>query len=333
MNTDVFKIYDKYIVYFSGGKDSIACVLHLLESGVPKDKIELWHHNIDGTGEKFMDWNITPAYCKAFADALGLPIYFSWKEGGFKGEMLRENSLTQPTTFETPVITNGKKTIITQTIGGKTGKLSTRLKFPQVAVDLKVRWCSAYLKIDVGSAALRNQKRFKNLKVATFSGERAEESTARSKYKELEPDRADNRTGKTPSYVDRIRLIKNWTEKEIWAIIERWKIRVHPCYYMGWSRCSCMFCIFGNADQFASAFKISPERGQNIATYEDIFGTTIKRNMSITELKSLGTPYAGITKELAELAMSSVYDLSIIIPDNEKWLLPSGAYGESCGPL
>jgi tRNA(Ile)-lysidine synthase TilS/MesJ len=40
--------YDKIIVYFSGGKDSLACLLHLLEQGVDPAKIELWHHEIDG---------------------------------------------------------------------------------------------------------------------------------------------------------------------------------------------------------------------------------------------------------------------------------------------
>ena len=51
--------YDKYIVAFSGGKDSTACFLHLLECGVPVEKIELWHHDIDGRGRTFMDWEVT----------------------------------------------------------------------------------------------------------------------------------------------------------------------------------------------------------------------------------------------------------------------------------
>ena len=41
------KNYDKYIVYFSGGKDSMACLLYLLDTGIPIEKIELWHHDID----------------------------------------------------------------------------------------------------------------------------------------------------------------------------------------------------------------------------------------------------------------------------------------------
>lgn len=37
--------YDLVIVLLSGGKDSIACYYKLLELGVPKKKIELWHHD------------------------------------------------------------------------------------------------------------------------------------------------------------------------------------------------------------------------------------------------------------------------------------------------
>jgi 3'-phosphoadenosine 5'-phosphosulfate sulfotransferase (PAPS reductase)/FAD synthetase len=315
--------YDKYIVAFSGGKDSIACFLHLLESGVPKDKIELWHHDIDGHGEVFMDWEVTPAYCRAFATHFGVPIYFSWKEGGFKREMLRNNQLTAPTSFED----ENKKVI---TVGGTRGKKSTRLKFPQVSPDLTVRWCSAYLKIDVCAIAIRNQKRFDGVKICVISGERGEESAARSKYAELEPDRADNRKGKSGRYVDRIRPIKNWLEQEVWGIIERWKIRVHPAYYMGWSRVSCKFCIFGNANQFASANFISPKQGSDIMNLEEGFGCTIKHKQSLRSLIASGKPYDTITDELVKIATSLTYKLSIVITD--EWVLPAGAYGEGCGP-
>ena len=37
--------YDHIIVLFSGGKDSAAAYYRLLEMGVPKNKIELWHHD------------------------------------------------------------------------------------------------------------------------------------------------------------------------------------------------------------------------------------------------------------------------------------------------
>jgi len=313
--------YDKYIVAFSGGKDSIACFLNLLEIGIPIEKIELWHHDIDGKGVTFMDWECTPAYCKAFADHFKVPIYFSWKEGGFKREMLRKEQYTAPVSFE-----NENHEIIT--VGGSRGKLSTRLKFPQVSPDLSVRWCSAYLKIDVCAIAIRNQSRFDNIRTCVLSGERAEESAARAKYEVLEDDRSASKT----RLVHRWRPIKLWKETDIWGIAERWNIRMHPAYYMGWSRLSCKSCIFGNADQFASANAISPAQINEIIFFEGEFGTTIKRNISIKDLLLLGTPYKNITAELAKLATSYTYDLSIIMLPDEKWVLPTGAYGESCGP-
>ena len=48
MQTDILS-YDKYLVQFSGGKDSSAVFLYLLEEGVSLNKIELWHQDIDGT--------------------------------------------------------------------------------------------------------------------------------------------------------------------------------------------------------------------------------------------------------------------------------------------
>lgn len=47
--------YSRIIVAFSGGKDSVACVLHLLDLGM-RDQLELWHHDVDGReGGRLMD--------------------------------------------------------------------------------------------------------------------------------------------------------------------------------------------------------------------------------------------------------------------------------------
>ncbi len=315
--------YDKYIVAFSGGKDCTASFLHLLDLGIPIEKIELWHHEIDGreTGT-FMDWDCTPSYCTAFAKAFKVPLYFSWKEGGFEREMLRENSLTAPTKFE-----NEKGEV--QTVGGERGNLSTRRKFPQVSGDLTVRWCSAYLKIDICASAIRNQERFKGLRTVVISGERGEESTQRSRYATLEPDRSDLRDGKIKRHVDHWRPVKDWMEQQVWEIIERYQVRVHPCYYMGWSRCSCRYCIFGNKDQMASAYYCNPESGDKIIGYEKEFGVTIKRKKSMIDLISEGVPYDAITDELKDLSNSTNYDEEIFM---DEWILPAGAYGEGCGP-
>lgn len=195
--------YDKYIVAFSGGKDSLASLLNLLKRGVDRSKIELWHHDIDGReGSTLMDWTCTRSYCEAFAKASNLPIYFSWREGGFEREMLRRDALTGGVYFETP--DNGT---VYKPSQNRPDYYNTRLKFPQVSADLSVRWCSAYLKIDVLAAAIRNQERFNGLKTLVVTGERGEESSARAKYKEFEPHRADLRDGKNPRHIDHYRPI------------------------------------------------------------------------------------------------------------------------------
>lgn len=52
--------YDLIVVLLSGGKDSVACYYKLLELGVPKAKIEFWHHDIDGGHpSRRMDWRCT----------------------------------------------------------------------------------------------------------------------------------------------------------------------------------------------------------------------------------------------------------------------------------
>ena len=120
--------YDKYIVSFSGGKDSTALLLFLLDNGIPKDRIELWHQDIDGKGRTLFDWEVTPDYCRKLGEAFGVPVFFQWKVGGFEREMLREDSLTAPICYELP---DGS----VQRVGGTKGKPSTRRKFPQASPD------------------------------------------------------------------------------------------------------------------------------------------------------------------------------------------------------
>lgn len=322
-NIDIHS-YDKVIIAFSGGKDCTACFLYLLDLGLPKEKIELWHHDIDGKGGLFMDWEITHDYCTKFAQSFGVPIYFSWKEGGFKREMLRDGDYTAPICFET-------ETKEIKKVGGISGKKGKRLKFPQVSPDLRVRWCSAYLKIDVCASAIRNQDRFNGIRTLVVSGERGEESPARAKYEIFEPDRADLRNGKHfKRHVDRLRPIRDWKENKVWEIIEKHKVRVHPAYYLGFGRVSCKYCIFGSANQFKTAYTISKEQGDSLIDYEKKFGCTMKRNTDLKSLIEKGSAYDNMDEETIQLATNKTYTESIFM---DIWKQPNGAYGESCGSM
>jgi 3'-phosphoadenosine 5'-phosphosulfate sulfotransferase (PAPS reductase)/FAD synthetase len=315
--------YDRVAVFFSGGKDSVACVLHLLDMGVPRDRIELHHHLIDGReGSTLMDWPVTEAYCEAFARAFGLRIYFSWKVGGFEREMLRENALTAPIAFERG---DGSMSIT----GGERGDPSTRRKFPQVSSDLAVRWCSAYLKVDVGARIITTEPRFRQGKTLVVTGERAEESAARSRYAMFEPHRCDNRDGvRVRRHIDHWRPVHAWTEAHVWGIIERYRVNVHPAYHLGWGRCSCRSCIFGSANQWATVRKYMPHAFEDVARLEDEFGVTIQRKLSVRQLADKGVPYE-IDPRMLSIANAASYDEPILL---ENWTLPKGAFKESAGP-
>jgi 3'-phosphoadenosine 5'-phosphosulfate sulfotransferase (PAPS reductase)/FAD synthetase len=319
--------YDQYVVYFSGGKDSQACFLALLEAGVPRQKIELFHHEIDGReeGKGFMDWPCTKAYCAAFAFAFSSRISFSWREGGFKREMLRNNTATAKTHFETPTgVRSG---------GGDSGKLGTRRMFPQVTANLNQRYCSSYLKIDVAGIAIQNQTRFHNSRTLVVSGERAQESSARRRLKFFEVDRTDARNGSLKRHVDRCRLVHGWQEEDVWEIIARWRVNPHPAYRLKWGRLSCACCIFGNANQWASAKVALPEQVEQIAAYEKEFGKTIDRNIPVLVKASMGKAYAPCSDvKLVAEARDENWNGRIILGEGE-WQLPAGAFGDGNGPI
>ncbi len=328
MDGPMLMSYDRIIVMFSGGKDSTACVLELLGLGVPKGKIELWHQKIDGEGEQFMDWPITTAYCEAFAKAMGIPIQFQWRQGGFYREMMRDGDPTAPVSFEAESIGMGIQLI---TMGGK-GPVGTRLKFPQVSADLSVRFCSSSLKIDVADVALRNQKRFQGIRTLVVTGERAEESPGRAKYEVFEPHRSDLRNGKKyQRHIDHWRPVHKWFEKDVWAIIEKHNINVHPAYHLGFGRLSCRTCIFGSCNQWASCFEIDAKNVHEIAKYEVEFGKTIHRTKSVPDLVADGKPYQPTVQNyrMVQISKSKEYNEPIFL---ESWHLPAGAYGESDGP-
>lgn len=309
--------YDVVIVAFSAGKDSIACVLHLIEMGI---KPELWHHDVDGGGENFFDWPVTKAYARAFAAHLGLPLYLSWREGGIEAEMTKANDRTKPVFYETP---DGLKSS-----GGIRGKIATRRKWPAVSADLRVRWCSAVAKIDVFSAAMAGQDRFKGKKVLVVTGERRQESTARSRYLASEPHRTHAPGKVARRHVTHWRPVIDWSEEQVWDIIRRHGIVPHPCYRLGFSRASCMICIFSSANQVAAVKKLDPARFAKVVGYEKDFNHTIRSDIGWDELaeKAIAAEY---DPAIVRLAMSRTYDEPIF---TETWEMPKGAFGEACGP-
>ena len=155
--------YEKIIVLFSGGKDSLACVLDLLERGVPRERIELWHHDIDGGHpDRKMDWPVTQAYVRAVSEYLGLVLRTSWRVNGFWGEVYRMGASwpIQYTEPDSGIVRERKlsekqirsaqlrEAVLSSVEQAKLEQMGRRMKFPAKSGNLATRWCSSILKIE-----------------------------------------------------------------------------------------------------------------------------------------------------------------------------------------
>lgn len=231
------EMYDLVIVLISGGKDSIACYYKLLELGVPKSKIEFWHHDIDGGHpSRTMDWRCTANYIRSFAEAEQIPLRVSWRKNGFFGELYRIGAselieYVDPETGEIYQCPPSKKYMECQKLKvaaisemeNKLAEFGYRMKFPMKSGELSRRWCSAYLKIMVADTVLRNMnsvaanltKTRMDIKLLIVSGERRGESVGRSKYNEIEIHRT-NAVSKHHRTVHQWRPVIDYSEKDIW---------------------------------------------------------------------------------------------------------------------
>lgn len=323
--------YDHIIVSFSGGKDSVACFLNLIESGADLNKVELWHNNVDGAYHQrhYFDWPCTEMYVRRFARAFSVPVYFSWRDGGLNREMHRNEQTTAGVKFEQPGRSARKGSVALVTLKPSSrAKETTRRMFPQVTANLSQRWCSAYGKIDVARRALNNQERFIGKRILFITGERAQESSARAKYEVFE----DHMTNSGKKTVHAWRPIHQWKEEKVWDLYRLYNVLPHPAYRLGFGRVSCLNCIFSSADQIASIRALNPERFEWVCQKEEEFGKTIHRKYSWRELVEKGTPYPAIAEKpwLAKISQSKEYHE--VINTIGEWELPAGAFGESTGP-
>jgi 3'-phosphoadenosine 5'-phosphosulfate sulfotransferase (PAPS reductase)/FAD synthetase len=314
--------YDRLIVCLSG-KDAIACFLRLIDLGVDLSKVELWHHDVDGReGSTLADWPFMASYCRAFADAFGVPIYFSWLEGGFEGEMLKENSVSGAHMVETP---DGLVRL------ERNSKPGTRLKFPQVSASLTTRWCSSALKIDVARRAITNQERFTGQRTLFITGERREESAGRSKYNQFEPHYCSAKKRQ----VDHWRPVLHLDEQAIWDLLRKHRVVPPVPYRLGWPRSSCQTCIFNSDSIWATIGLYFPDRLERIDAYERQFGVSIARSGKTVAERAAGAEAFEITdNEALVQARSKDYFLPVLLEPGQEWVMPPGAFGnEGCGAV
>lgn len=323
-----FQDYDHIIISESGGKDSMACLFYLLDLGIEPQKIEMWHQSVDGGHDdliEFMDWPVTESYIEAVGQHFGINTSFQWREGGIYNELMRKDSLTGDVYY----CDNGKLVKLPT----RNGKRSTRHKWPAMSPDLRVRWCSPYVKIDVFRRVLNNHPRFKDKKVLVVTGERREESPNRAKYFETEIHACNSKKRLVHAW----RPVIDWSEQRIWDEYEKRRFLPHPAYLLGWNRTSCFGCIFSTADLWAMMREIAPERFNKLVEKEKELNHTIDTNRLTLEQKAnLGAierlPKDRRLSKWVKLALSRNFRKDDLIMEN--WELPAGALlGANGGPV
>jgi 3'-phosphoadenosine 5'-phosphosulfate sulfotransferase (PAPS reductase)/FAD synthetase len=322
--------YDAIVVCLSGGKDSIASLLDVIErcdaAGVPRSRVEAWHHLVDGApgSPRRFDWPVTDAYCAALCRVLGVTYRRSWRVGGLAGELEKVNARTKPVEFELADGTLGRA-------GGLRGRISTRGRHPMPTANLGPRWCSPVVKIDVCSAAICNDPRFAAARLLLVTGERREESANRSHYATVERRKGTNKRRR----VDQWRNVLEWSESAVWDMLRRHGIRPHPCYRIGFGRCSCMTCIFNGSDEWATVRHVAPEVFGWHAAVEVRSGSTIRHGLTVIQNADDGRVMpAALDPELVALALGEAYpDHLVRVPAGEAWVHPAGAFRRGgCGP-
>lgn len=287
----------------------------------------------------FFDWPSTEGYVREIARLFNLDLWWMWRDYGMWGELHRKNSLTNDVHYAQDIALMHKNSLIL----GKSelyaqqmcnivrlatvrGKESTRLKWPAKSPSLQTRWCSAYLKIDVGRRVLND--RFKEGKFLFCTGERREESPNRSRYLEFEPHAVSGKKRQ----IDHWRPVIDWTEKDIWEILNTYGIVPHPAYYLGFPRLSCMSCIFFGKDHWATLNEVNPAAIDLIAQKEKEFNFTLDNKYSIRELVSMGkSSITNDNKHFIQQALNEYTKIPKCKP--EDWQLPKGAFGKGGGSL
>ncbi len=207
-----------------------------------------------------------------------------------------------------------------------------RMKFPAKSGCHQGRWCSGSLKAQVESKLYSDiDELAQDVKILVISGERRQESTGRAKYNEMEIHRT-NATAKAHRLVHQWRSVIDWDEAQVWDIIRRYRIAPHPCYTVGWNRCSCMMCIFSLPTHWAGIRELFPERFAEVEEDERILGFTLDNSKTLAEY--VGTAQSCVCHDDPQaIHQLTSGDFSVDDVEKSEWIMPTGAFhGAEGGP-
>lgn len=109
-------------------------------------------------------------------------------------------------------------------------------------------------------------------RVVSAIGLRAEESPLRAKKQAVTDSKASTRALSITEWLP----ILHYRLADVWAEIEQAGQQPHSVYGLGFSRLSCVFCVFGKMEEHQKAAKLRPELFAKMARLERDLGKTIR---------------------------------------------------------
>lgn len=282
----------RIVVSISGGKDSIAMLLSLLElvqAGYLSLHQIIAHHQI-----VLEDWPGTVEYCEDVCNRLDIPFFSTQaRYSGYECQECHNRYLVSCTSSVAPwcrVCSSRQATYLRQV-----ESVLDLVEWRQAWPSLAVRFCTSYFKRDNFNAWARANAQLLGDSPVICMGERALESRGRAKLPEWR-----GRTGLKQGWMDEYRPILSWRRIEVFRKMRQFDVVPHYCYEAqgmtshdmyevnqeGGPRLSCVMCFLKSADQLRAGYYIQEGRAvmERALEIESATGHTIKHGESLAQL-------------------------------------------------
>ena len=210
--------------------------------------------------------------------------------------------------------------------------IGRRYKFPAKGSPGNGRWHTGRLNPLVSDSVTTNlDTTRRNTNILIISGERRGESNSRSHYNEMEIHRT-NAIVKNKRLVHWWRPVIDYTLRDIWEVLKRSNCNPNPVYRIGWSRCSCMMCIFSLPKHFKGIQELFPEDFEKLCEDEKILNFTIDNKKSLEEyIDGAESCFVSLDeKAVHQVKTGEISAEDIFVPEGT-WTYPVAAFSGSEG--
>lgn len=119
----------------------------------------------------------------------------------------------------------------------------------------------------------------------------------------------------------------------MWELLKRHRVNQHPCYRIGWNRCSCAVCILSTPRLFKGFSELFPHDFAELRHDEEILGFTLENKKNLEQfIESAESCVVKDDKQALHSILTGKFRKNNVIVD--VWKYPAGAFhgadGGSC---